>query len=65
MVTVSSRLENYENRSLGLDPADRAIMADDLTDLEEHLLSSQELVKIRVKVCLFTYVYIRICTNAP
>jgi hypothetical protein len=37
---------------MGLDPADRAIMADDLTDLEEHLLSSQELVKIRGKVCL-------------
>ncbi|XP_069114279.1 uncharacterized protein [Argopecten irradians] len=43
-------LENYKSRSQGLDEADRALMGEDLTDLEKYLVTSQELIQIRGKI---------------
>jgi len=43
-------LDNYKNRSVGLDDSDRALLGNDLTDLEKYLVESQELIKIRGKV---------------
>ena len=35
-----------------MDEADRALMGTDLTPLEESILASQEIIKIRGKVCI-------------
>ena len=45
-------LENYKMRSRGLDEADKGLLGDDLTELEQYLVDSQELIKIRGKVSL-------------
>ncbi|XP_033737472.1 titin homolog [Pecten maximus] len=42
-------MENYDNRSVGLDEADGALLGNELTDLEKHLIDSQQLIKIRGK----------------
>lgn len=42
---------------MSLDPADKALMGEDLSELEEYLLGSQELVKVRGKVSYYQYVH--------
>ncbi|XP_069105224.1 uncharacterized protein [Argopecten irradians] len=42
-------LQNYRGRSIGLDEADSALLGNDMSELEMHLVESQELIKIRGK----------------
>ena len=46
---------NYNSRSSGMDEADKVLLRDDLTTLEEELLSKQQIMKIRGKVCTVIY----------
>ena len=46
---------NYNSRSSDMDEADKVLLRDDLTTLEEELLSKQQITKIRGKVCTVIY----------
>lgn len=43
-------MQSYASRSCGLDELDESL-AKDLTDVEKHLMGTQDLMRVRGKVC--------------